>query len=108
MTSRRDFLGIVAAAPFVAPVIAEAVAAPRYATGGLAEGVSLDTWVGRIAEKNLGEFTLTREQSIAFRAALDAPMVRSGPLAVLMRSLSPWEAPNRLHGAYINDDGDAV
>lgn len=102
MTSRRDFLGVLAAAPFVAPAFVQ----PRYASGGTFRLSGMAA--GIVGEDCHGGFVLSPSQSRAFLAAMDQPMTKLGTLNILMRSPSPWDAPNRLYGAYINDDGDAV
>jgi hypothetical protein len=106
MPTRRSFLTLLAAAPVIAPVAARSMAAPRYAVGGWISGEAfLHPLVGEACSS---ETLLTQEQFRAFSAALDKPSQPHSGLRALMRSASPWDVPNRLHGAYINDDGDAV
>lgn len=101
--TRRKFLGLLAATPVV-PMVAQVVAAqPRYFIAGIS-GRAGEFLVGEVC----GESLLTPAQMGAFNAALSAPAAPNEALRKLMRSDPPWSTPNRLFGARINDDGEAV
>ncbi|WP_156948882.1 hypothetical protein [Bradyrhizobium sp. WSM1417] len=102
--TRRKFLGLLAAAPVVAPMVAQAAAARKlYFSGGIS-GLSGEFLVGEAC----GESLLTPAQMNAFDAVLSAPAAPNEALRRLMSIVPPWSIPNRLYGARINDDGDAV
>lgn len=132
--TRRGVLGLLAAAPVIAPALAKAAISetpPSYAAGGIVGEAFLSP--GVIGEDCQGGFRLTPEQSEAFQRVMNAPMIQSEPLSVLMRGASPWDelpthpvivgvdmgagddrtayfmpVPNRLFGTYINEYGEAV
>lgn len=104
MTSRRTFLGLLAAAPVAVPVAVQASMQPRYASGAV-----FRNWAGAmVGESCHGGFLLSPSQFVAFRKVVGAPITRGETVTVMMRRSSPAETPNRLHGAYINEEGDAV
>ena len=104
ISTRRKFLGLLAATPVVAPMVAQAVAAqPRYFSAGIS-GRAGEFLVGEVC----GESLLTPAQMSTFDAVLSAPAAPNEALRQLMRSAPPWSIPNRLYGTRINDDGDAV
>jgi hypothetical protein len=85
----------------------KAAAQPRYASGGIFEG----EWKyghGLVGEDCHGGFVLSPSQSVALRKVMDAPMTRGPVLTIQMGSRSPAEIPNRLYGAQINHEGDAI
>jgi hypothetical protein len=98
MTNRRGFLGLLAAAPLVAPVIAKEMAASQYASGSTFEPLYLDFMKFAPGER-LYSFGIepVRDGLISpneMRQMLDLPPI--------------GDIPNRLYGARINSDGDAV
>jgi hypothetical protein len=102
--TRREFLGLLAATPVVAPMVAQVVTAqPPYFSAGIS-GRAGEFLVGEVC----GESLLTPAQMGAFHAALSAPAAPNEALRKLMRSDPPWSIPNRLFGARVNDDGEAV
>lgn len=102
MTSRRSFLGLLAAAPVAAPAMIKSAAAQQYCSFG---GIVFPSLNDLVAD---GGFTLSPQQSAEFLKVFDQPMVRLGPVEILMHHTAPWDVPNRLLGVSINDDGDAV
>lgn len=105
MTSRRTFLGLMATAPLIAPSVVKAAAKPRWSSGGIIGKAFGSQLVG---EDCHGGFALSPSQSKAFLEAMEQPVVKLESLTILMRSPTPWGTPNRLHGAYVNEEGDAV
>lgn len=110
MTSRREFFGLLAAAPLVAPAVVKELSvamtpnAARAIAGFGPIGSSgfvfdeMHTYSG-----NDAGFEQFREM------LFEAGVPRSNDkLRALMRSIPPWDAPNRLYGAYLNADGEAV
>lgn len=51
---------------------------------------------------------LSPPEHVVLNAMLESPPAPNDALVKLMRGTTPWDAPNRLHGAYVNDDGDAA
>ena len=112
MTNRRSFLGLLAATPFVAPVVVKEMAAPKFG-GGLAIGewmspaeireamrfVDLTDYANRL-EIGFGNTTSTAKWTQIHDGE---PIDWQVPLHIPTR-----ETPNRLYGAYIKDDGDAA
>ena len=128
MTTRRDFLGIMAAAPLFAPAIAQSVTVAQYAGG---EVIGVGHWESCIVGDAGPESLFTPNQMRAFEHELYglAERLPNEKLRALLRSPSPWDeplfigvdmgsgddttyyfipTPNRLHGAYINERGEAV
>lgn len=114
MTTRRDFLGLVAIAPVVASFGGEG-----WATGGWASGS-----IGVVGE-SAHDFPMSLEQisNMTTELVVDSKMTIAELIArpsdeqggILIPEefhtdigllLAP--IPNRLYGAYINEDGDAV
>jgi hypothetical protein len=85
-------------------MVAQAVAAPQYVSGSIVNYISGEILVGEAC----GESLLTPAQMSSFEAVLSAPAAPNEALRALMRSVPPWDIPNRLYGARVNDDGEAV
>jgi hypothetical protein len=103
MTSRRDFLKLAAVAPIAAPVLAKSAASQPFYSGGYIGKIDF----GLVGEKT-GESLFTPSQ---MRALQSSPfpvdrLVLSPP--DLNELYPPWEIPNRLFGARVNRDGDAI
>lgn len=109
MTSRRDFLGILAAAPVAVPA-ALSSPQPRYASGGILRESS---W-GVVGEACHGSpfspskvRTLTidvdTKDLVARLSGLQRQMLLSQGMMVDQGGI-----PNRLLGTYINENGEAV
>jgi hypothetical protein len=103
-TTRRKFFGLLAAAPVVVPTIAKEMAAeisaPRAAWRQIHSGESL--WIdgARDLRPRYGNvINMSMAESEAFMEALNVPSVSFKELLIV---------PNRLFGAQINADGDAV
>lgn len=102
--SRRSFFGLLAGLPLIAPAIARSVAGPRYISG-IAGEVPLSPLTNA---DDVGELILSRRESRAFELSLTTPRGPNPQLVELMRSRPPWQVPNRLFGARVNDEGNAV
>jgi hypothetical protein len=115
MTSRREFFGLLAAAPVAIPAIAKELAAPK----------SLLMHFEMSAGELLPSRDLTRGRyGKLLRVSDDPPTIsinstrRRNPYAggddsydaecLAWNDRHRIRAPNRLFGAYINEDGDAV
>jgi hypothetical protein len=95
-TSRRTILGLLAGIPAAVALPNNAQPAPSY------HGI-----LGRALDLK-GGFLMSPEQADAFRRMMEMPVTRMGAVTIPMRGPSPWDAPNRLYGAAINDEGDAI
>jgi hypothetical protein len=115
MTSRRDFIGLLAAAPFVAPVVAKEMAeaamtpnAVRSVAGFSPIFVGEGAMIGsRIIE---GPFISSSER---YSSELIAWPNRNREWRwVYVDNDHDYDfgddTPNRLHGVTINSDGDAI
>lgn len=103
MTTRRKMLGLLAIAP-IAPLIAKSALEPRFHSGGVIGEAFSSGLVGERCQ----DFVLSPSQSKAFFASLAEPAAPNEPLRMLLRASTPWEVPNRLFGAAITIEGDAV
>lgn len=116
MTSRRQFFGFLAAAPLVAPAVAKEMIGPKYASGFIGEFAFSDwTTLQPMRPLSDGSFVMSMEESEAFMKAINVPSVSFGPIKIPMHEPQQqriarygWAIPNRLYGAQINADGDAV
>jgi hypothetical protein len=79
VTSRRDFLGLLAVAPVAVPAAIEAAKQPRYASGGFLRGA-----VGIVGEECHGGFAVPPRHAEAFRKAMASPMTRGPSVTVQM------------------------
>ena len=104
MTTRRTFLGLLAVGSIVAPVIAK-TGAPQLANGGFFSSEML-TGIGLVGE-HAESFPLSPSQSRALKLELEAPLHHRG-LPDLPDTEAFWEVPNRLFGARINEEGEAI
>jgi|SRR6185369_366776 len=105
MATRRQFLSLLAATPIAAPVAAKA-GAMEIANGGFMSG-EVQLVLG-VAGERCQSFPLSPAQSRAFEPVLTARPSGNQVLSALLRAEMPWEVPNRLCGASINEDGEAV
>lgn len=107
MTSRREFFGVLAAAPIAVPVIAkemaENFAAPRVMTLNLSSGISGEAFLASRAE-------WVEINSNAWRGEDIKRGIRSVDEVRTLEGLPPIEIsiPNRLYGVEINARGEAV
>jgi len=95
VTSRRSFLGLLAA-PVAASVAVKEFAGQMHATGGISSNWSSSEVLAKMARYN------RFNGAILFK---DWSEMEPGVWAIGNPKLS---APNRLFGVEINDDGDAV
>lgn len=101
MTSRRKFLGLLAAAPVVGPEMAKAAVESSYASTLASSSSFTKEMYGlpkpylRGVTSDLGPLNLGW-QGIALN-----PRDGVGPFEII-------NVPNRLYGSYVNEDGDAV
>lgn len=107
MTSRREFFGLLAAAPIAVPVIAKemasAVSGPKYAKG-LSFVDELHYW--RPLRLNPRDCVPLdgRQYSVAEWTTQDGSKILTiGDVKLPLSTI-----PNRLYGAQINADGEAV
>lgn len=126
MSTRRGFLGLLAAAPIAAPAMAKELAASQFASGGFVRGVA---GVGELQTLSLEVDTSTLRKSIDEFAAnirLGAPSTvwlgdQPAPEPWMIEHedghISLWfdpeneihiNVPNRLYGAEINKRGEAI
>lgn len=110
MQSRRNFLGLLAAAPVIGPAVAkEVMAAPHYASGGWIRGYTSSFTVGEAGWLGLGT---------TFDAFSDGS-IRAPKLSVELMQPAPtrdepalwsrlFDVPNRIYGTTINSEGDAI
>ena len=106
MTSRRDFLGLLAASPLVAPVVAKEMAAPasawsRKLVGGEAL-IGSDIIEGPFLTTEGGWISVNRRYHGQRRYTWTA--VDPGRDC----EFATTDIPNRLYGVSINSDGDAI
>lgn len=105
MTSRRSFLGLLAAAPLAAPLIAKAAAEPNLISGmAVARGETINITVpislakgGYIRLPPHGQWRFKDWSRVSHTLDFD-----TGEISV------SYEPPNRLHGVAVNADGDAI
>ncbi len=97
MTSRREFFGLLAAAPLVAPAVVKEMAAPgSISSGGL-----------------FPDYTAAfRAYQAKFRTFRFKDWTPVGDYQVIGHVRLPYERtigiPNRIYGAQINADGEAI
>jgi hypothetical protein len=102
--NKRDFLKLACAAPIVGPVIARHMTNQKYV---YAEGRLVD-WAdyGGVS----GMIPVSPNEHLNINPPSDwlAAPEPNPALRRLLHSTSPWDVPNRLHGAFIKEDGDAA
>lgn len=104
MTSRRNFLGLLAAAPVVGPEMVKAAvqeAPHRYAFARALRGATGVS--GAIGSAGVQRLTI----EVDTFAAQEYIRTTTEQIQRLMM-LDDNGIPNRLHGSYINADGDAT
>lgn len=95
MTSRRGFFGLLAAAPLVAPVIAQEIVKSFPVSKGIGRG----GWVEIRTASGVGAESFIR----GIRTLNEVREMEGLPPLPFVLSV-----PNRLYGAQINADGEAV
>lgn len=109
MTSRREFFGLLAAAPLVAPAVVKELTQTKHGTltlqferlRGTAEEFGFRDW-----SADLNRMALSPrwpDNQMNYRLADGTKIWAIGDY-----KLPPDAIPNRLYGAHINADGDAV
>jgi hypothetical protein len=114
MTSRRDFLKAAAIAPVAAPAAIKAAMEPTFAPGRLIDGSFMSASDIRALDGWLPATTLEGWKPLEMKS-VDLKFVAPREFATDeicdAFEVERWQlssAPNRLFGARINDDGDAI
>jgi hypothetical protein len=104
MTTRRGFLGALVAAPIAAPALAKEALAPRhrFASGGLVRGMGKTEALSLSVDTSEFRFLVDRFE-IAKANCMDTYY-----RAVTGSDGSAQVVPNRLYGAEINQQGEAI
>ena len=110
MTTRRGFLGLLAAAPIAAPIVAKELAAPMLHSGGFVRGIAgesltltLDHDWGKPDGREIARLRgLLRAPTPWTTGEITADKLDVGHLQM------PLNIPNRLCGVEINQEGEAI
>lgn len=97
MTSRREFFGLLAAAPLVVPAMAKELAATSPGAA-LTIGKDIPIWV--------------EGRALMGCRIIEGPLISGNEINLFLRKhwrfASPPDPPNRLYGSQINAEGEAV
>lgn len=124
MTTRRQLLGMLAVAPIAAPALAKELVSPAYARGGFVRGAA--PWRDAALLSAVGSGTgipggVNLETSSELSAALKSARMMTPSLPeigdrieingrshTVVEVYPGYDVPNRLYGATINSEGDAI